>query len=331
VGLVLFAAFSASPNYQLNSYGVGSGGTSNSSSSTYHLQGSAGEQANGSTAGTTYTAKNGSVQTEQLNVPPAPTLDTGSGTYYNKLGVTVNTGNNPSDTTYSIAVSTNNFVTTNYVQADGTLGVGPIYQLYTAWGGSSGTFITGLTSSTTYKVKVDAKQGMFTNTAYSAAASAATVAPSITFSLSPNSTTLSNLLPATVVSSSPDMTVNMATNAASGGSVYVSGQNNGLKSLRYGYIIAAFTGDLAGTGEGFGVQLLSPTQVSGGPFSAVSPFGGTGTVVAAESTVPAQVLHSNAPVVGGSATARLKAKAAQATPAAGDYQEILTFVASANF
>src|SRR6266568_494359 len=89
-GLFLFASFSSSANNQLKSYSVGPGGTNTSASTTYHLQGSVGEQNNSSTSGTTYTAKNGSVQTYQLNIPPAPTLGNGSGTYYNRLTFVVN-------------------------------------------------------------------------------------------------------------------------------------------------------------------------------------------------------------------------------------------------
>src|SRR5262249_37961976 len=85
---LVVAAFSSSTTYQLNSYGIGPGGSSNASSSTYHLQASVGEQANGSASGTTDTSQNGSIGAEQINVPGAPTLDNGSGTYYNKLKIT---------------------------------------------------------------------------------------------------------------------------------------------------------------------------------------------------------------------------------------------------
>ena len=198
----------------MNSYSVGPGATNNASSSTYHLQGTVGEQANGTTAGTTYTANNGSVQTEQLNVPGAPTLSNGSNTYYNQLSFIVNTGILPSDATYAIAVSTDSFTTTNYVQADGTLNTTPVYQSYTAWGGSSGSFMTGLSASTAYEVKVAAKEGQFTNTEYGAYASASTVASSsTTFSISPNSLSLGSLLPGSVVTST-NISLGFATGAA---------------------------------------------------------------------------------------------------------------------
>lgn len=327
---MVIAAFSAGGTYQLNSYGIGPGGTTNSSSSTYHLQGNAGEQTNGSTSGGTYTANGGAIGAEQINVPGSPTLSNGSGQYYNKLQVTIDTSNDPSDTTYSVAVSTNGFVTTNYVQADDTLGASAVYQTYIAWGSGSGFFMIGLTPNTTYQVKVDAKQGLFTNTRYSAAASAATAQPTVTFSISPNATTMPSLLPSTVVTSS-NLALTFATNATSGGGVYVSSQHSGLMSSQSGYTIAAYTGNLGSATEGFGVQAANPSQTSGGPLVTVSPFNGTGNTVGAALANPLQLLSTAAPIIGGTADTYLKAKASTITPSSPDYQEILTFVASANF
>jgi len=327
---LMFASFSSSPSYQLNSYGVGPGGTSNSSSSTYKLQGSVGEQANGSSSSATKTLGSGSIQTEQLNLPPAPTLSNGSGTYYNKLNVVVNTGGNPTDTTYAIAVSTNSFVTTNYVQATGALGSTPVYQTYSAWLGSSGTFIVGLSLSTTYQVKVAAEQGLFTNTAYGAVATASTVGTSTTLGISPNTINMGTILPGTVTTSS-NVAINFATNGNAGGSVYVSGVSTGLNSPTQSHTIAAYSGNLASASEGFGIQITSPTQTSGGPLTAVSPFNGTSNVVGAESTSPVTILTSTAALVGGTANANFQAKPAGSAPAATDYTETLTFVAAGSF
>jgi hypothetical protein len=334
IGLVTaFASFSSSSGpsgYQLQSYGVGPGGTNSASSTTYKLQGTVGEQTNGSTAGSTKTANNGSIQTEQLNVPPAPTLSNGSGTYYNKLNFIINTGGNPSDTTFAVAVSTDSFVTTSYVQADGTLNTTPVYQTYTAWGSGSGTFMVGLTPSTAYKVKVAAKQGLFTNTEYGAFATATTAAPSTTFNVSPNSIGLGSLLPGSVVTSS-NLTFSFGTDAVSGGAVYVSGASSGLFSTVQGHLIPAYTGNLALQTEGFGVQATNPGQYSGGPLTTVSPFNGTIHTVGAESTAPQQMLATTAPIVSGSANANVQAIVSSTTPAGADYQEVLTFIAAGSF
>jgi hypothetical protein len=332
LGIGLFAAFPAGTSYKLNSYSVGPGGSNTTSSTTYKAQVNLGEQVNNSTTGTAApdTSNNGGIGAEQLNVPPAPTLSNGAGTYYNKLNFIISTGGNPSDSTFAVAVSTNNFVSTFYVQADGTLGATAVYQTYITWGGGGGSFMTGLTPSTAYKAKVAAKQGNFTNTNYGAAATASTVAASVTFSVSPNSTTLSNLLPNTIITSS-NLSFTYSTNAANGGGVYVSGSNTGLLSTAKSYTLSAFTGNLAPQTQGFGIQASTPSQSSGGPLNLVSPFNGTSNVVGAESTVPKQILSSSAPIVSGTAIATLQAKASSTTPSSTDYQETLTFIASASF
>jgi hypothetical protein len=326
---VLFAAFSSSPSYQLKSYGVSPGGTNSSSSATYNLQGTAGEQTNGTSTGQTapYTANSGSIQTEQINVPPAPTL---SNVTYNSIKFTLDSSKDPSDATYAVAISSNNFVTTNYINSAGVLAGSAVYQTYASWGGSSGTNIVGLANNTTYEVKVAAMEGQFTNTEFGPFASATTTTPSVTFSVSPNSVSLGNLLPGSVVTSS-NITLGFTTNALSGGAVYVYGANGGLRSTSRSFTIPAFTGDLSSQSQGFGVQATAPTQTSGGPFTLASPFNGTSHTVGAETVVPQQIVFTTSPITGGSANTNFQAITSSTTPSASDYQETLTFNAAANF
>jgi hypothetical protein len=331
LGLLFFGSFSSSTTYNLNSYSVGPGGTNNAASTTYKAQANVGEQTNQSTNSPTYITNGGAVKTEQLNVPLAPTLSNGSGTFYNKLLATINTGILPSDTTYALAISSDNFVTTKYVQADGSMNTSAVYQTYTAWGGGSGTYIVGLAPSTSYEVKVAAKQGLFTNTVYGPFATTATVSPSITFSLSPNSVSLGSLNFGTVITSGSPVVFNLTTNASAGGNVYVSGQNGGLKSTHASYTIAALSNNLSTQSEGFGLQANTATQTSGGPFTIVAPYNGTGNNVGTETSTYATIFSSANPIVGGTVNLNLLAKSASTDPAAQDYQEILTFVAAASF
>jgi hypothetical protein len=127
------------------------------------------------------------------------------------------------------------------------------------------------------------------------------------------------------------MSIGFATNADSGGAVYVSGARAGLFSTTQNYLIPAYSGNLAGQSQGFGVQASGPTQTSGGPLADVSPFNGSGNSVGAESTTPNQILTTTAPIVGGSASANVQAKSASTTPATADYTETLTFIATGNF
>jgi len=330
LGSVLFAAFSSSPNYQLKSYTIGPGATNSAQSTTYHAQATVGEQNNGTTSSANYVSQNGSIQAEQLNIPPPPSLSNGGGIYYNKLQLIINTGGNPSDSTYAVAVSTNNFTYVEYVQTDGTLGPSPVYQSYTAWGGAGGSYIVGLTASTAYQVKVAAMEGMYTNTNFGNYTSQSTVAPSITFSESSNALNLGNLLPGAIVVS-PSLNINLTTNAVDGGSVYISGTNQGLKSISGNYVIPAYSGDLASVNQGFGLQALSSSETSGGPMTIDSSYDVSGYNVEADSIVPQQIFNSLNPIVNGLASVDAAAKVYNDSPSANDYQEVLTFIASANF
>lgn len=326
---ILFAAFPASSNYQLNTYSVGSGGTNNSASPNYQLQGSAGEVSGGPTSGTTYTTKSGSIQAEQANVPPAPTLSNAGGTYINRLNFIVNQGGNPSDARYSIAVSTtSNFTVTSYVQADGTLSGTPLYQTYTQWGGATGTLAIGLNSGTSYWFKVNATQGKFTQSGYGPSATAATVGgPTLSFSLSPGTLNMGSLLPNSVITSPSSLSFTFSTNATNGGAVYMAGQYIGLRSANSNYTIKvdAPGGDLSSLSEGFGLKGLTASA----PLTILSPFNGSGNNVGAITTLFQPIFSATSAVNTGTATANLLAKSSVSTPSDTDYQDALTFIAAA--
>jgi hypothetical protein len=328
---MLFAALSSSSNYKLNTYNISSGGTNTSSSSSYKLNGNAGGISGSPSPSSTKTGLPGVIQAQQANVPAAPTLSNGGNTYYNKLGVTLNIGGDPTDYTYAIAVSTDNFATiTKYVQADGTLGASQVYQSYTTWGGASGTTIIGLLPNTSYQVKAGSMQGNFTASLFGPSATLSTVNPSLTFTLSPNILSFTSLLAGTVVTSSA-ITTTFATNAASGGSVYIAGQNNGLTSANTSFTIPAISNDITAQSTGFGAQGSTVSQTSGGPLAFASPFNGTSGNIGAPATTYKPLILATTPVVGGSATTVLKAKSSNVTPASQDYQEVLTFIASASY
>jgi hypothetical protein len=331
-----FAALSSSAHYNLNNYSIGQGGADNSSSTTYHLQGTVGEQANGNATTTGHKVNSGSIQAQQLSVPQAPTLSNGSNLYYNKLLITLNdnagTNSYPTDVTFAIEESTSSgFSSPNWVQASGALGGSPVFQTYTAWGGAGGSFITGLNYNTAYWVKVSAMQGQFTNTAYGQSQTATTATPSMTFSVSPSSMALGNIIPNASPVVSSNLSFTFATNGATGGAVYISGSNSGLNSPTQSHTIAAYTGNLAAQSEGFGVQATNPSQTSGGPLATVSPFNGTSNTVGAENTSEQQFFNTAAAIVGGTGNANLQAKSSLLTPVATDYAEVLTFVAAGNF
>ena len=340
---LLFAQVPSGTTYKLQSYGVGSGGTANSTSSAYAMEGISGEVSGTRMSGSAYVNEPGMIGTQLANVPSAPTF-TNPSNFYNKLRLTINNGNNPSDARFAIAISKDNFATTQYVQSDNTVGAAlgiEDYQTYASWGGASGFTIVGLTPATTYTAKVRAMQGKFTESGYSATASVATANPSITFDLDvsgsdvetspPYNLAFNDLVPGTVVNSSSKIWVDFDTNGEFGGNVYVYGKNAGLRSAGVSYTIAALTGDLGALGQGFGVQSSTATQSSGGPLVAANPYDGTNDVVGITDTNIRKIYSATSPVLSGRSSMQLKAKVATLTPSSNDYAEILTVVGAASF
>lgn len=337
---LLFATLPSSTNYGLHNYGFGSGGTSDSTSTNYQLNATTGETSNTQSTSTTYKARPGNQNTQQSNVPPAPTF-TNPSSYYDKLKFVLNTGGNASTTKFGVVISSDNFVTTLFVHADGTASstftIADL-QTYAAWGGASGQLITGLSINTTYKIKVNAMQGTFTQTEYGPTASATTGTPSISFSIftdsqptAPFTTSFPNLLPATVVNSNDKIWFNLTTNADVGANIYISSLNAGLKSNANGFTITSATADLSSASSGYGAQDQSVTQTSGGPFSMVAPFNGATQNVGVLSTVLKPIFTTSLPVTGGSGSLLLKAKAASTTPESSDYGDKITLTSAANF
>lgn len=336
----LLAAAPASTNYILRNYDIGSGGTSSSSSTNYRLNGVSGTQTGAPLTSTNYVVESGLNNSQTVNVPLAPTF-TNPSSYYNRLALTINKGTDPSDTKYLIAISTDNFVTTRYIQTDNTVGnTGALanYQLYTAWGGATGIIITGLTPSTSYQVKLKAIQGGFTNSGFGPTATAATVATSLTVSLATTSTgtppfpvNFTSLTPGTVVSGTADAIIGVSTNAQSGGEVYIKSNNAGLASVLAGSSIASATADLNSAQSGYGAQVISVSQSSGGPLTSLAPFASTGNTVGGLTSSLQKILLTSGPITTASATIRLKAKASNITPSSSDYRDQLTLVAAMNF
>ena len=336
LGLVFFAALPATTNYHLNSYGFGSGGTANSSTSTYALEGISGEISGQTATTATYNIKPGFNESQQANVPKISAFDNGSGNFYNKLHFVIDQQNNPTDAQYALQISTSSNFSSgiNYVKSDLTIGPSLTltdYQTYTAWGGSSGANIIGLTANTTYYLRVKATQGKYTESGYGPSLSATTANPSLSFSVSPSSLNFGNLPVGTVVDAPSSISVTFDTNALSGGDVYINGKNTGLLSNSTSNTITSASGDLSSLSHGFGARVTAATQTSGGPFSSISPYNGTLNSVGLTDTNIRKIFTSPALIVGGSGSVLLKAKAAITDRPATDYTETVTMIAAASY
>jgi hypothetical protein len=335
IGLILFATLPATTTYELNSYGFGSGSTANSTTTNYALEGNTGEISGQIATTATYSAKPAFIQTQQANVPKIATFDNGSGTYYNKLHFVIDQQSNPSDALYALSIITDNFASDiRYIKHDLTvepsLSVAD-YQSYTTWGGAGGASILGLLPNTTYYLRAKATQGKFTESGYGPAASVATVNPQLSFSLSTNTENLGSLLAGSVINAPSTINVTFATNAASGGDVYINGLNTGLHSVAANSTIPSTSNDLSSISHGFGAQVTT-TGASSGTFSSVGPYAFVNsTTVGLTDTTIRRIMTASGPIVGGTGSVLLKAKSASTDLAATDYTETLTMLASASF
>jgi hypothetical protein len=346
VSSTAFASLPATSTYQLNSFGFGSGGTANSGTSTYSLEGISGEIAGQTASTANYSDKPGFIETEQANVPKVTI--TNPSNYYDKLKFVIDEQGNPTDAKYALQVKVNDVAcdfttgTIRYVKTDLTLGASLTvsdYQTYTTWGGASGANIIGLTPNTTYCIRAKATQGQFTESGYGPSTSAATIGQQLSFCTystsgscgASNSVAFGAMNAGSASDSSTNIGVDFATNADSGGYVYIYSANGGLSSSQASYTITSATDDLSSANSGYGAQISSVSQSSGGPFTKVSPYDNSSQNVGILSTNVKTLLSSTSPIAGGLSTIQLKAKPSSTTPAATDYADTLTLIAAAAF
>lgn len=337
----IFATVPTSTNYTLKNYDLGAGGGGSSSSTNYSLDAQAGGIGGDSMSSTNYGVTSGEIVTQNANVPAAPTL-TNPSNEYNRLSLVINPSDNASDTKFAIAISSDDFTTTAFVKADNSIGstlIAADYQTYTSWGGGSGFWITGLESNTTYKVKIKAMQGNFSESAYGpATAGVATVLPTLSFGVATNppagppySISFTGLTSGTVHNAAADAELTLSTNALAGGEIYIRDSNAGLTSTSASSSINSATADLSLASSGYGAIVTATGQSSGGPMTSLAPFNGAGDNVGALTTALQKIASSSLPVTSGTVTVRLKAKTTAIMPAAADYSDTLTFIAAMTY
>ncbi len=270
LGVLLFLAMPTSLNFEMRDFGFGAGGVGISDSGNYSLTGVAGEVSSGNLSGTSYDLGPGLLFTQQSNTPAAPTF-TNPSNHYNKLKFVLDTGSNPSDTLFAIAISTDNFVTTNYVQADNTIGSSAVYQTYSTWGGASGAFVVGLTSNTTYKIKVKAIQTKYTESSFSAVATAATTTPSLSYDIDISTTDSETSSPYTLKFG----TLNVGSVTTAAERIWIDLDSNAEYSFQVLEIdpvtkTATTFGSLDGSSKWIGGVLATNGKIYGTPFNSTT-------------------------------------------------------------
>lgn len=331
-----------SSNFELQQYGFGAGGVASSSSESFLFQGALGEIETASLSSENYLALDGLTYTLEPNTPGAPTF-TNPSNYYNKLHLTINPSNNPSDVMFSIQISSGSadFSSNVYfVQSDHTPGIDQVWQTYSAWDGVTGFDIIGLKPGTTYYARVSAKSGVFQQGIWGPQASAATAIPTLTMNLQTTSQTvppftvnIGNLTPGSVTTSPDTIDITISTNATNGALTYLYGSNNGLLSNQAGnYNINSVTNNLTSISEGYGARGTTTSQSSGGPMEILNPYDGSGNNVGIVDTNKRPLADSSeTPVSNGQISFELKAKASNTTPSANDYVDVLTVLGTGSF
>lgn len=355
VPTVVIAQTMNSGNYQVENSTLDGGGES-SSSTNYSSRDSIGSDVEtGNSNSTNYKNPNGFQPGAYPGIPATPTLTNTGGNLYNALDFVVATGNGQqSDTTYAIAISADNFTTTYFIQADDTLGTAEAWQTYSGWNSGTGERVTGLLSSTTYKIKVKASYGTGSNSAdsesgYSPEASATTSAPSLVFSIggvssgiSVGGVTTTDTSTATTMGygsltlgdGSPNIaaqTVTVTTNATGGYTTTV--QQDGDLRTNQSDSIAVVSGTNAspsafGTGVTtgrFGYHTTDSSLCTG-----TSSRFSTDDTYAALSLTPYEIACSTGPVTS-EVTSVVYKLVVGSLQEAGNYQNILTYIATATY
>ncbi|MEZ4180025.1 MAG: hypothetical protein R3B41_00695 [Candidatus Doudnabacteria bacterium] len=348
--VVVFAQTLNSSTYSVEGSTIDGGGQS-SSSTNYTSHDSIGaELETGETASSTYSFFGGFLNIAYPGVPAQPSLTNTTGTMYNSLDFVVATGNGQqSDTVYAIAISDDDFTTTQFIQSDDTLGASEAWQSYTDWGSGTGETVTGLSPNTTYKIKVKARYGADSESGYSVTASASTTGQILTAAISgvASSTSIAGLTTTvtstatnigfgglTIGDGSPNIAaqgVTVTTNATGGYTTTI--RQDGNLRTGYGDEIATVSGTNAspaafGTGVTtgrFGYHTTDSALCTG----TTSRFSSNDTYAALE-TSPYEIACSTGPVTSELTQLVFKLVIGTLQPA-GDYQNSVTYVTTATY
>lgn len=290
---------------------------------------------------------------------------------YNRAKIEINVSGNPDDVKYALQISTDSNFASNvyYVSGitkllktdleltdflykcewEGTVSAG--------YCGSPNTTlqkynILGLNPSTTYYVRASSFQGVdeseiFSQSDWGPSLSVATQATSITFDIDVASSTagsstppyiISNLqiLPESIYTTTDYIVFRVTSNALNGAEVQIKGENGELENAATADVISAFTGDLAGTANGYGVRNDSATnsQINSGYLGditvAASPIDftdvGATHKVGGPTTSFVKLFDSNSlPIFTGVSAYKVKVKA-DFSKRPGSYQERLVIL-----
>lgn len=276
----------------------------------------------------------------------------GVGGCYNRARFEIITNSNPSDTLYTVAISTDNFV--NDVQyIDGStfrpeaVANHNINDFRTQTNWETEVFnIQGLQSATLYYISISALQGDFTQSDYSKASSATTGNGSISFDIdiapssgittetgAPYTISFSgtdDLMAGAAATTAPSLVwLDIQSNSAGGVAVIQYGKNGGLYSTTTSQTISSANGNLDAQPEGFGLQSFyidNDTSTYLGDLTATTNYAGSINTVGAVTTTANKIYDGDGPIQNGRVGMYLIAKSATNKNPASDYSESIYFV-----
>jgi hypothetical protein len=276
----------------------------------------------------------------------------GIGGCYNKARFEITPNSNPSDTLYTIAISTDNFANdVKYI--DGTTFMPESasnhnindFRTETYW--EDETFnILGLSINTTYYIRISALNGDFTQSDYSIPASTTTGSGSIFFDIdiaptsgvtteTPAPYTISftgndDLMAGAAATTAPSLVwLDISSNSAGGVAVVQFGKYGGLYSATTMQTISSIDANLDSAAEGFGLQsyyIDNDTSAYLGNLAVESNYGGDINTVGAVETTANKIYDGDGPIQNGRVALYLKAKASTSKTPATDYSEEIYFI-----
>ena len=168
----------------------------------------------------------------------------------------------------------------------------------------------------------------------------ATVSETVSCTASTSTTAFGTLTTSAVSTSTPDVTITMSCNYASGCTLKVQDDGNatnpGLYSTTVAYLIGsadaayADTATLAAGTEGYGIQGSTNANGSGGTLTIATRYNQTGNAVGGFEITDQSISSSTEPIVNRETVVKHKAAISGLTKAATNYSDILTYSCTGN-
>ena len=168
----------------------------------------------------------------------------------------------------------------------------------------------------------------------------ATVSETVSCGASTTTTAFGTLTTSAVSTSTPDVTITMSCNYASGCTLKVQDDGNatnpGLYSTTVAYLIGsadaayADTATLAAGTEGYGIQGSTNANGSGGTLTIATRYNQTGNAVGGFEITDQSISSSTEPIANRETVVKHKAAISGLTKAATNYSDILTYSCTGN-